>query len=39
MTRLLAPDVSLRDSLLATIADFGEVEFMHGSGFWHLDGV
>jgi predicted acetyltransferase len=38
VTRLLVPDVRHRDGLLATIADFGEVELMHGSGFWHLDG-
>ncbi len=38
MTRLAVPDVRLRDSLLETIADFGATEFMHGSGFWHLDG-
>ena len=38
MTRLAVPDLRLRDSLLDTIADFGDAEVMHGSGFWHLDG-
>ena len=37
MTHLSLPDARLRQSLLETIADFGEVTQMHGSGFWHLD--
>lgn len=36
MTALAVPDVRLRDSLLETMADFGEVTEMHGSGFWHI---
>ena len=36
MTALAVPDVRLRDSLLDTMTDFGEVTEMHGSGFWHL---
>lgn len=37
MTRLVVPDVRLRDSLVETIADFGD-EFIHGSGFWVFEG-
>jgi predicted acetyltransferase len=37
MTHLVLPDVRLRASLEETIADFGEIATMHGSGFWHLD--
>ena len=36
MTALAVPDVRLRDSLLDTMTDFGEVTEMHGSGFWHI---
>ena len=36
VTRIARPDVRFRDSLLATIADFGELTAMHGSGYWHL---
>lgn len=39
MTGLAVPDVRLRKSLEATVAEFGEVTRMHGSGFWHLDGT
>ena len=36
MTALALPDVRLRDSLLETMADFGEITEMHGSGIWHV---
>lgn len=39
MTALRHPDVRLRESLEATVAEFGEVALMHGSGFWHLGGT
>jgi predicted acetyltransferase len=38
VTRLSLPDVALRASLIETMAEFGEVTRMHGSGFWHLGG-
>jgi predicted acetyltransferase len=36
VTALATPDVRLRDSLVETMTDFGEVTEMHGSGFWHF---
>lgn len=36
MTRLVPPDVRLRESLVATLADFADIAQMDGSGFWHL---
>jgi predicted acetyltransferase len=36
MTRLALPDVRFRESLTETMADFGDIAQMHGSGFWHL---
>lgn len=37
MTQLLRPAADLRDSLVATVADFDSPAAMHGSGFWHFD--
>ena len=36
MTRLTVPDTRLQQSLADTVADFGDVAAMHGSGYWHL---
>jgi predicted acetyltransferase len=36
VTSLAVPDIRLRESLAATVADFGDVAAMHGSGYWHL---
>lgn len=36
VTALATPDVRLRDSLVETMSDFGEITQMHGSGFWHV---
>jgi predicted acetyltransferase len=38
MTALARPDVRLRESWAATVREFGS-EALHGSGFWHADGV
>lgn len=39
MTSLLRPDLRYVDSWIATVADFGGVERMHGSGHWNLETV
>jgi len=36
VTALATPDVRLRDSLLETMDDFGELTQMHGSGLWYV---
>ena len=36
VTALATPDVRLRDSLVETMTDFGEVTEMHGSGLWRM---
>lgn len=39
MTALIRPDPGHAASWIATVADFGDVRGMHGSGHWNLDRV